>query len=141
MSDIPLQITDNPAEVDWHFLEECINVFNIQTTGYDDFRPLAIFVRHDAGAIIAGIAAFTWGGTLRILYLWVHPDWRRHGYGKQLLAAAESEALARGCRQAIVDTHSFQAPEFYPQRGYSVCGVTENFPIGYSQITFQKRLT
>lgn len=109
-------------------------------TGYHDYRPLAIFIRDPAGAIIAGLTAFTWGGTLRILVLWVHENWRRHGLGTQLLAAAEQEACARGCKQAIVETHSFQAPEFYPQRGYTVCGLTNDYPVGYQYIAFQKRL-
>ena len=110
-------------------------------TGYDDYRKLAIFVRDGDGAIIAGLTAYTWGGTLRILVLWVHENWQRHGYGTQLLAAAEQEALARGCEQAVVDTHSFQAPQFYPKRGYSVCGVIADFPVGYQEIVFQKRLS
>ncbi len=140
MRNIPLEVTDNPAGADWQFLEENINTFNIQVTGYSDYRPLAIFIRDTEGAIIAGIAAFTWGGTLRILYVWVDENWRRQGYGKQLLAAAEQEARTRGCKQSIVDTHSFQAPTFYPESGYTVCGVTEDNPVGYQQIIFQKSL-
>ena len=138
--DLPLQITDNPAEGDWLFLEGNIHTFNIQVTGYSDYRPLAIFIRDTDGAIIAGIAAFTWGGTLRILNLWVHEKLRSQGYGKQLLAAAEQEARTRGCKQSVVDTHSFQAPAFYQECGYAVCGVIEDYPVGYQQIIFQKRL-
>lgn len=55
----PFQVTDQPAEADWQFLEERINRFNIDTTGYDDYRPLAIFVCDDTDALIAGITAFT----------------------------------------------------------------------------------
>ena len=140
MSNTNLQITEYPAEADWNFIEEQISLFNIQTTGYDDYRPIAIFVRDDAGAIIAGLTAFTWGGTLRIQFLWVHENWRNHGYGKRLLAAAEQEALARGCKQVVLDTHSFQAPDFYPKLGYTLCGVMENNPVGHQQLVFQKRL-
>lgn len=135
------QMTDQPAETDWQWLEGTIDQFNMHLTGYHDYRPLAIFVRDSQGAIIAGLTAYTWGGTLRILVLWVHEDWRKHGYGTQLLAAAEQEALARGCKQAVVDTHSFQAPQFYPKQGYTVCGVIADFPVGYQEIVFQKRLS
>jgi GNAT superfamily N-acetyltransferase len=140
MDEFPIQMTDHPAEADWQCLADNINRFNIQLTGYDDYRPLAIFIRDSTGAIIAGLSAFSWGGTLRILTLWVHEHWRRHGYGTQLLTAAEQEALARGCKQAVVETHSFQAPLFYPERGYTACGVTEDYPVGFQHITFQKRL-
>jgi GNAT superfamily N-acetyltransferase len=135
MYEYQIQVTDQPAEMDWQWLED-----NIQLTGYHDYRPLAIFIRDTVGAIIAGFTAFTWGGTLPILVLWVHENWRRHGLGTQLLAAAEQEARARGCKQAIVETHSFQAPEFYPERGYTACGVTDDYPVGYQYLAFQKRL-
>ncbi|SRR5581483_2694658 len=135
-----IQVTDQPAEADWQALEGNINRFNIQLTSYDDFRQLAIFIRDTNAEIIAGLTAFTWGGTLRILVLWVHESWRKQGYGTQLLAAAEQEAVARGCKQAVVDTHSFQAPKFYPERGYTICGVIEDYPLGHQQIIFQKHL-
>lgn len=141
MDEFPIQVTDHPAETDWQWLEERINRFNIQRTGYDDYRPLAIFIRDSAGVIIAGLSAFSWGGTLRILTLWVDEHWRRHGYGTRLLIAAEQEALARGCKQAVVETHSFQAPLFYPDRGYTACGVTEDYPVGFQHIAFHKGLT
>ena len=141
MDAMQIQVTDQPAEIDWQWLESTIDQFNMHLTGYQDYRPLAIFVRDSLGAIIAGLTAYTWGGTLRILVLWVHENWRKHGYGTQLLAAAEQEALARGCKQAVVDTHSFQAPQFYPQRGYTVCGVIDDYPVGYQEIVFQKRLS
>ena len=140
MDAMQIQVTDQPAETDWQWLEGAIDQFNMHLTGYQDYRPLAIFVRDSSCAIIAGLTAYTWGGTLRILVLWVHENWRRYGYGTQLLAAAEQEALARGCSQAVVDTHSFQAPQFYPKRGYTVCGVTDDNPVGFQKITFQKRL-
>jgi GNAT superfamily N-acetyltransferase len=140
VSDPDLQMTDNPTEADWNFIEEQISLFNIQTTGYDDYRPIAIFVRDDAGANIAGLTAFTWGGTLRIQFVWVHENWRKHGYGKRLIAATEQEAIARGCKQSVLDTHSFQAPEYYPKLGYTLCGVMEDNPVGYQQLVFQKRL-
>jgi GNAT superfamily N-acetyltransferase len=140
VGDIQIQMTDQPAEVDWQWLEDNINRFNMQVSGYHDYRPLAIFIHDPVGAIMAGLAAFTWGGTLRILFLWVQESQRGQGYGTRLLAAAEQEALARGCQQAVVETHSFQAPQFYPDRGYSVCGVTDDYPVGFQHLTFQKRL-
>jgi GNAT superfamily N-acetyltransferase len=136
-----IQVTDQPAETDWQWLEGTIDQFNMHLTGYQDYRPLAIFIRDSSCAIIAGLTAYTWGGTLRILVLWVHENWRRHGYGTRLLAAAEQEALARGCSQAVVDTHSFQAPLFYPKSGYTICGVVADYPVSYQEIVLQKRLS
>jgi ribosomal protein S18 acetylase RimI-like enzyme len=135
-----IQTTDQPAEEDWQLIEENIDRFNIQTTGYDDYIPLAILVRDASGTICAGLTAFTWGGTLRIRSLWVQEDLRKQGHGSRLLEAAEQEARNRGCKQAVLETHSFQAPRFYPARGYTVTGVTDDNPVGFKQLTFQKRL-
>lgn len=141
MDEFPIQMTDHPAEAAWQWLADNINQFNRRATGFDDYRPLAMFIRDDAGAGIAGLSAFSWGGTLRILTLWVEEQQRRHGYGTLLLTAAEQEARTHGCRQVILETHSFQAPLFYSERGYTSCGVTEDYPVGFQQITFYKRLT
>jgi len=135
-----LTIEDVPNEADVRFVEERIDAYNIAITGYDDYRPLAIFVRDSEGAIIAGLTGFTWGGTLKVEFFWVHEDLRGQGYGSRLMDAAEREAVARGCRLAVVDTHSFQAPDFYSKVGYVRCGLVEDWPLGHQQIYFQKRL-
>lgn len=81
MDESQIEVTDQPAEIDWQCLEDSINQFNMQLTGYHNYRPLAVFIHDAGGAIIAGLTAFTWGGTLRILVLWVHANWRGHGLG------------------------------------------------------------
>ncbi|GAC1308463.1 MAG: hypothetical protein NVSMB27_46090 [Ktedonobacteraceae bacterium] len=45
MDDFQIQMTTQPVETDWQAIEENIGRFNIQTTGYDNYLPLAIFVR------------------------------------------------------------------------------------------------
>ena len=75
-------------------------------------------MRDDAAGIVAGLSGFTWGGCCRVNYLWVAEPNRRGGLGRALLAAAETEALRRGCILIQLDTHDFQAPRFYEQLGY-----------------------
>jgi GNAT superfamily N-acetyltransferase len=72
--------------------------------------------------------------------LWIDESVRRQGYGKQLLHAAEQEALRRDCRAAHLDTMSFQALPFYERQGYSVFGVLDDLPVGEKRIFLCKRL-
>jgi GNAT superfamily N-acetyltransferase len=140
MPQVDLTIEDAPDEADVAFVAERIAAYNIAETGYDDYRPLGIFVRGDTGAIVAGLTGFTWGGQLKVEFLWVHERLRGQGYGSRLLAAAEREALARGCQTVTLDTHSFQAPAFYAKLGYTPCGQADDSPPGHQHLYFTKRL-
>jgi GNAT superfamily N-acetyltransferase len=102
-------VDDNPDECDLRIFEDQLYRYNVARTGVDDGRPLAIILRDENG-VAAGLSGFTWGGVLEVKALWVREDVRGRGYGTEPLAAAEREARARGCSQAVLDTHSFQAP-------------------------------
>jgi len=123
-----LQIEVEPAPKDIRFLEDRLYDYNVEQTKFDDGKWLSIFVRDDAGEIVAGLHGWTWCGACRVQTLWVRQDLRRQGYGQRLLGAAEQEARARGCDQLLLDTFSFQAPLFYKKLGYEVIGVVEGFP-------------
>ena len=138
-SDYP--INANPGPKDVSFLEDRINEFNIAATGFDDGELLSIFVRDEKGEITAGIYGWTWGGACEIRSLWVHENLRGQGIGRDLLARAEAEALRRGCRQIVLDTHSFQAPDFYQKYGYRVIGIHDDYPRGHQIYYLEKKLT
>ena len=135
-----LIIEEHPDPRDLDFVGDQIDTFNIAVTGIDDWRVLAIFVRDDAGRIAAAVTGGTWAGYLEIKDLWVHKDLRGQGLGRRLLLAAEQEARARGCAQVLLDTHDFQAPEFYKKLGYAVFGVFEGIGGRYNRYYLRKQL-
>jgi GNAT superfamily N-acetyltransferase len=136
----PIVIRDTATDAETAELRDAIHDFNYSATGYRDGRSLSCFLRDDAGALIAGIDGFTWGGYARVDYLWVHERLRGQGLGSRLLDAAEDEARRRGCGTIVLDTHSFQAPDLYRARGYTEIGTTVDTPRGYTQTLFQKAL-
>jgi GNAT superfamily N-acetyltransferase len=137
-----LKVEVEPAPKDIRFLEDGLYAYNVEQTGSDDGKGLTIFVRDDAGEIVAGLLGWTWCGACKVERLWVRQDLRRQGYGQRLLAAAEQEARARGCDQLLLDTFSFQAPLFYKKLGYEVIGIVEGFPRRpHSEYHLRKTLT
>jgi GNAT superfamily N-acetyltransferase len=135
-----IRIEDDPSPSDLAKLEEEINAFNYETTGHRDGRRLAAFLRSPDDKIEAGISGFTWGGYCKIDFLWVCAERRHTGVGKNLLAAAEHEARARGCDVIILDTHDFQAPRFYERLGYKSVGRQDGCPRNSGQTWYRKDL-
>lgn len=130
-----------PSPQDLAFIEEQINQYNIARTGFDDYQPLAIFVRAEDATILAGITGFTWGGACKINVLWVSGPLRGNGTGTALVEAAENEARRRGCKVILLESHAFQAPDFYRKLGYTVAGFRPDYPVGYGDYFFYKELT
>jgi GNAT superfamily N-acetyltransferase len=141
MNTYRLILDANPSFEDGEFLEEQLYHYNVEQTGYDDGNLLSIWIHNDANERLAGLHGWTWGGSCYIRDLWVHPDLRGQGYGTQLLQAAEQAARTRGCHHVVLESYSFQAPEFYQQHGYEVFAVLDDHPRGHRNYYLRKRLT
>ena len=122
------------------FLTNRIYEFNANATGYFDGMLLGGCIRNDAGETVAGFNGHTWGGCCELSHVWVDERYRGQGLGAALLRAAEAEAVARGCVQVVLATHSFQAPGFYERHGYERKYVIEGRPKGYTDIIYVKAL-
>ena len=53
---------------------------------------------------------------------------------------AEKEAKKRGCNNAHLDTHDFQAMNFYQKNNYEICGQLDDLPKGYNKYLLKKIL-
>ncbi|MBL8568170.1 MAG: GNAT family N-acetyltransferase [Phreatobacter sp.] len=82
----------------------------------------------DEGAARGGVMVEGVGAWMYLTLLWVEEGFRRRGFGTSLLQKAELEAKERGAMGLLVDTFSFQAPDFYRKHGYSAYGQIADFP-------------
>lgn len=116
---------------------------------HDHLRPIwgeaersdvSVYLRDDEGAVIGGLIgriAWRW---LYIQRFWVAEFYRGRGLGAQLLDAAESFAIARGCIGSHLDTFGDEALPFYRARGYQIWGTLEGFPPDGRQHYLSKHL-
>ncbi len=132
-------LSDSPDPREVQLLESRLDEFNLSHTGIRDVRYLSIIVRN-RDAAVGGLYGWTWGGCLEVKTVWVDEAWRGRGVGTRLLTMAETEARARGARQIILSTHSFQAPDFYSRFGFEVAGYIDDYPIGHRSIYLRKGL-
>lgn len=122
------------------FLAERIREFNARTTGYFDVESFGAEQQDESGSILGGISGFAWGGCCVVSYLWVLEGHRGKGLGGALLEAFERHAIEKGCRIAVLSSHSFQSPTFYRRMGYEEQASIKDYPVGHADVFFAKRL-
>ena len=133
-------VKESPNEQDVQLLRKQLEAYNIAQAHIDEGVQLAIFLRDTQNNIAAGITGWLWGACLEIDFLWVHEDLRGRGIGERLVRSLEGEAKARGCRQIVLETFSFQAPDFYQRLGYNTFGVIDGYAHGHQKVFMQKQL-
>lgn len=138
MDQFRISVESDPRPDDLDALERGLIAHNEQQDVPRTLLPLAVFLRDADGRVLGGVAGNTVWGWLQIKLAWIDDGLRGQGYGAQLMRAAEREAVARGCRQAWVDTFTFQALGFYLKQGYTIFGELENFPHGHTRYFLKK---
>jgi ribosomal protein S18 acetylase RimI-like enzyme len=136
-----LQLDPNPSPAEARGIEDRIDAFNVEATGIPFGGPVSCVWRDEGGAVVAGITGYVWGECCHVQFLWVHEARRGGGLGTRLLAFAEEEAARRGCRQVVLETYTFQAPEFYRRAGYEEMGRVSGHPAPpHEHLFLRKRL-
>ncbi|MBI4921100.1 MAG: GNAT family N-acetyltransferase [Devosia nanyangense] len=136
-----LETTDTPDPDELALLGRRLAEFNDADVGASEKLALAVFVRDEARAIVGGVSGYTAWGWLYVQWLWVDASQRGKGMAGRMLAAAEAEAIDRGCHGALIDTFSPVAAKTYERQGYRRFGELADFPVGRSRIFLQKRLS
>jgi ribosomal protein S18 acetylase RimI-like enzyme len=135
-----LSVEDRPAAADCKALNDALAEFNRPFLRNSGFGRIGVFVRDEAGTVMAGLDASFYAGWLFVNDLWVHAELRRRGIGRRLLHEAERRAVAHGVHSVWLDTFSFQAPGFYRHLGYEVFG-TLDYPPDVQRFFLKKPLT
>ncbi|MFC3652572.1 GNAT family N-acetyltransferase [Dyella humi] len=134
-------LTDTPDAADVAAVREHLSQFNLDATGIDDQRALALLVKDPAtGKVLGGLTGRTSRGVLFVEMLFLPDSLRGSGLGSKLLLMAEQEAVRRGCHHGVLYTNTFQAPGFYKKKGWRELGEIPSNPPGTSRLFFSKQL-
>ena len=133
--EIAFTVTDSPDPIAEAVIENGLTEFNKEQAGFVNARALAVLLKHpETGAVAGGLLGRTTYGLLFVDLFFLPPWARGAGAGSKILAAAEEEAVRRGCTTAVLFTIVFQAPGFYARHGYSEIGRVECAPPGHSRV-------
>ncbi|MER8430128.1 GNAT family N-acetyltransferase [Mesorhizobium caraganae] len=113
---------------------------NIEQTGIDDRAAIGAELCDASGKILGGIWGRTELGLLFLDMFFLPKQLRGRSHGSRLLMAIEEEAVGRGCKRAVVETSSFQAPQFYMHHGFEEFGKVEFGIPGHARIFLRKDL-
>jgi [ribosomal protein S18]-alanine N-acetyltransferase len=97
-----------------------------------------------AGRVVGYVCLWEIGHEIHITNLAVHPQWRRRGVGRRLLAFAMAEGIARGVTLAFLEVRpsNAQALKLYEGLGFQVIGRRTGyyFDTGEDALVMEARL-
>jgi GNAT superfamily N-acetyltransferase len=134
-------LTDSPDAADTDVIADGLRAYNASQAGYDDSRPLAVFVTDPtSGKVLGGLYGSSSRGQLRVDRFFLPEDLRRARLGSRLLAMAEEEGRRRGCTRVTLNTMEIQAPGFYVKQGYEAAATLDCEPPGVTRYLMTKKL-
>ena len=136
-----ITVIDEPDPADVAVITDGLIAYDLSQTGYNDFRPLAVFVCDPAtGKVVGGLHGRSEFGLVYVAWFFLPEDLRRARIGSRVLAIAEEEGRRRGCTRIALTTLSVQAPGFYKKQGYDVAATIDCDPPGLTRYYMIKKL-
>lgn len=116
--DFVVALTDTSDEEAESEAAAALHRHNAEKTGVADRAPIgAKLFDAVSGEVLGGLWGRTELGLLFVETFFLPGGVRGRSLGGRLLSAVEAEAKRRGCKRAVVETSSFQAPGFYERHG------------------------
>lgn len=141
MSEPKIAVTDAPDAADTAVIADGLRDYNTARAGYDDYRPLAVFVTDPVtGKVVGGLYGGSYLGQLRVDRFFLPEERRRGRIGSKVLAMAEAEGRRRGCTRIALNTLEIQAPGFYRKQGYTMAAKLDCDPPGINRYLMTKKL-
>jgi GNAT superfamily N-acetyltransferase len=137
-----LNLTHRPDPADKAAAGAALYEFNVEQTGVADRQPIAsVATDPETAEPLGGLWGRTEMGVLFLDMFFLPEELRGRDLGSRMLEQVEAEARRRGCRRAVVETSSFQAPGFYMRHGYVEFGRVAFTIDGHARVFLRKEFT
>ncbi|AYD01701.1 acetyltransferase [Neorhizobium sp. NCHU2750] len=136
--DFSTELAAAPSNDDLDTILKGLSAYNESEVGPADRLPLCVLIRDADGKVVGGLSGYTSWGWLFTQLLFIPQALRGQGLAASLLDQAETEARARGCKGAWIDTFNPQALKAYRRQGYEIFGELPAF-VGERTRTFLKK--
>jgi GNAT superfamily N-acetyltransferase len=133
------EITDSPSKLDEDLVGEGVLRHGRSLAVDGDARTLACFVRKDEKLVGGGLGRTEYG-RLFITLVWVVEELRGQGIGTGIMLRMEQEALARKCRDALIETLLERNVRLYERLGYKSLARIERYVGMFSRHIMLKSL-
>jgi len=141
MTEARIIVSDAPDAADISVINDGLRAYNTEKAGFDDYKPLAVFVTDPAtGKVVGGLHGGSYLGQLRVDRFFLPEDHRRDRIGSRVLKMAEEEGRKRGCTRVTLNTMEIQAPGFYLKQGYTMAAKLDCDPPGVTRYVMTKKL-
>lgn len=125
-------------EHDNETIHQMLSDYNSQY--FNNLKDYSFHIDDENGEMIAGIVAGSTYSTLEIEFLFVKEEYRNQGLGKKLISYVEGLAKSDGIEIILLNTYSFQAPDFYHSLGYRDLFAVDPCFSNYKQYYLIKKL-
>jgi len=98
------------------------------------------YILKDGSLMVGVIEARVCLGCVHILNIFIKKEYRRKGFGKQLIEKVLEEGKRYKCSFAILETFNYMAPGFYKKLGFEVDFIRKGYAFDIEQSFMSKKL-
>jgi hypothetical protein len=100
-----------------------------------------LVLKNTKNEIPGGIIASTMRQGMHPEVLWVAEQFRKQGYGRELVLASERIGYEKGCVTSHTWTSEFQGPQLDPKLDYTLIAVDDGYPHNLKEYVVKKGLS
>ncbi len=139
----PVTFNDSPTDKEVKLIQKRLEDYDREQTHGELDNPgieINLVLKDNKGNVVGGLGVSTMTRVMHLEVFWIAEEYRKLGYGKELVLEAERIGHAKGCITTQTMSFSFQAPGFYQKIGYAVLGIYDGFPDGITEYVLIKSL-